>query len=52
MSCFVIDGGCYLSFSETYLKGERFDSSAVIFRISETDAEKVLTLLGAEDIPG
>lgn len=52
MSCFVIDGGCYLSFSETYLKGERFDSPAVIFRISETDAEKVLTLLGAEDIPG
>ena len=52
MSCFVIDGGCYLSFSETYLKGERFDSPAVIFRISETDAEKVLTLMGAEDIPG
>ncbi len=52
MSCFVIDSGCYLSFSETYLKGEKFNSPAVIFRISETDAEKVLTLLGAEDIPG
>ena len=52
MSCFVIDSGCYLSFSETYLKGEKFNSPAVIFRISETDAEKVLTLMGAEDIPG
>ena len=49
MSCFVIDGGCYLSFSEEYLKGEKFDSPAVIFRINETDAEKVLTLLGAEN---
>lgn len=48
MSCFVIDGGCYLSFSETYLKGEKFNSPAVIFRINEADAEKVLTILGAE----
>ena len=49
MSCFVIDSGCYLSFSETYLKGEKFNSPAVIFRINEADAEKVLTLLGAEN---
>ncbi len=48
MSCFVIDGGCYLSFSEAYLKGEKFNSPAVIFRINEADAEKVLTILGAE----
>lgn len=49
MSCFVIDSGCYLSLSETYLKGEKFNSPAVIFRINEADAEKVLTLLGAEN---
>lgn len=49
MSCFVIDSGCYLSFSEEYLKGEKLDSPAVIFRISETDAEKLLALLGAEN---
>ena len=49
MSCFVIDSGCYLSFSETYLKGKKFNSPAVIFRINEADAEKVLTLLGAEN---
>ena len=42
MSCFVIDSGCYLSFSETYLKGEKFNSHAVIFRINEADAKRFL----------
>ena len=49
MSCFVIDGGCYISFSEAYLKGERFDSPAVIFRVSSADAENILEILGAEN---
>lgn len=49
MSCFVIDGGCYISFSEAYLKGERFDSPAVIFCVSSADAENILEILGAEN---